>query len=667
MKRYLSIILSVILAASVLFAVIPDANGAELYENKKLSSDELYEYVSANDGTAKIVSYRGDSSDVQIPSEIDGNPVSEIGTGAFYNSFIETIEIPSSVKTIGWWAFFNCSNLKSVKLESGLRQIMFGAFINCISLKGVDIPSTVYDIQTDAFGVSLMSETDLDDTTEKRKVSLQNYYNDNEFEISGYEGTCAHTYAEQSMLMFKSKGKISFGDINKDNEINNKDIVLLRNYFAGFQKLSTEQKLSADVNCNGAVDEDDITQIMNYLEGKCAYRDLLPFSANYVKTNVYYAKKLYCAGDSICKGSGTDLFGESLYSYPNYISSLYGMKLKKDSYGGITLAKQKDKKDKEKSVLERVKAMKDRYDLIIVEGGFNDLFFKTKIGKVTDKSDKSGKYDEYTVAGAVESICCFLEKNYKSSYKLFVLGHKKINESRQEEYWSIIRKALEKWDFPYVDISQECDFCNLNDEISTDYFSYRESDKTGDGIHPTTYAYQHIYGPIIDKKLNEIAVEDSSISFNSKEIDLAMGESYSQIPSYRGSNYFVNYTWSSSEPDIAKTDDFGKVKTFGVGTAYIKVEADDGSYSSYRLNVKYPPTSLYLSEKTLDMKVGDTHKLREILISTQASNRNTFISTNPSVISVSVDGTVKARGSGKAKVICKACSGVTAECEITVK
>lgn len=667
MKRYLALLLTVQILCAALFSAVPAASGSALYGDTLTSSAEGFEYVVNPNGTAKLTSYLGDELNLKIPSSIDGRTVTEIGAGTFYSSFVESVTVPSSVKIIGWWAFFDCANLKSLKLESGVQQIKFGAFINCISLAEVDIPPTVYNIENDAFAVSVSSETNISDTTEKRKISLQNYFNDNEFTISGYEGTCAQTYAQDSMLNFKSKGKISFGDLNGDGTINNKDIVLLRNYFNGTQKLSTEQKLSADINCNGEADEDDISQIMEYLEGKCAYRDLLPFSGNYAKTNVYYAKKLYCAGDSVCKGSGTDIMGESLYSFANYISGLYGMNLKNDSQGGITLAKQKDKKGDDKSILERVKAMKGRYDLIIIEGGFNDLFREIKKGKVTADSDKKGKYDEYTTAGAVESICYFLNKNYQSSYKLFVLGHRMVNEDKQDEYWSIIRKALKKWNIPYVDISEECDYCDLNDEIATNYFAYNEVTKKGDGIHPTTYSHSHVYGPVIDKKLNELAVKDSSITFNTKEIDLAMGESYNQIPSYRGLNYFVNYTWSSSEPDVAQTDKFGKVKTKGVGTAYIKVEADDGSYSSYRLNVKNPPTCVYLSEKSLELSLGETHQLYEILLSTQASYRNSFISTNPSVVSVSTDGTVKARGSGTAKVICKACSGVKAECEITVK
>lgn len=328
MKRTVSLLLAAIFLSAVMLAVIPAANGSSVYSDKKTSADGNYEYVVNSDDSAKLTSYLGDSLKLSLPESIDGHPLTEIGAGAFYSSLIQSVTIPPSIKTIGWWAFFDCSELREVKLQSGVQQIKFGAFINCISLQNVEIPSTVYNIENDAFAVSVSSETEIDDTTEKRKISLQNYFNNNDFEITGYDGTCAKTYAEQSMLKFNSKGKISFGDLNADGSINNKDVASLRNYSLGLEKLSTEQKLSADINCNGQVDDDDITQLMKYLEGRCAYQELLPFSGNYSKTNVYYAKKLYCAGDSVCRGTGTDLMGESFYSYANYITDLYGMKLK---------------------------------------------------------------------------------------------------------------------------------------------------------------------------------------------------------------------------------------------------------------------------------------------------------------------------------------------------
>lgn len=667
MKKIIASLLALITVATVLFTSAPAASGSELYPDAKLSSDGKWYYVTGDDGSATTTQYIGSETDVDVPAKLDGARVTQIGTGTFYNASVTKVKVPASVKIIGWWAFFNCSELKEITLSPGVQQIRFGAFINCLSLTGIDIPSTVYRIDNDAFAVSVYNDLDVKDSSSKNKVSVQTYFNDVDFTIRGYSGTAAQTYAEQSYLTFESKGDISFGDLNGDGSINNKDVTLIRNYLIKSEKLTDEQLLSADINCNGDVDEDDITQLKTYLEGKCAYKDLLPFSGFYAKTNLFLGKSLYCAGDSVCNGTGTDIMGSGLYSYANYIKDLYGMKLKNASKGGITLAKQKKKKGDSRSIMERVLEMKDRYDVVLLEGGFNDMFQGIKKGEMTDPSDKSGKYDEYTTAGALEKICYFLNKNYSKSIKLFVLCHRIVEEKDQEEYWSLMRNILDKWGIPYVDISQESDFCDLNEEISALYFAYDPNLGTGDGIHPCAYAHSNIYGPIIDKKLNQIAVSDSSITFGVKTVDLAMGERYSQIPSYRGSNYFVKYKWSSSEPDLAQVDKFGNVTTSGIGTAYIKVEADDDSYASYCLNIKYPPNCLFLNASELYLKPGETFKLKGSLIRGSASYHNSYISTDPSVVSVSAEGVIKARSAGNAKVVCKTCNGVKSECDVYVE
>ena len=59
--------------------------------------------------------------------------------------------IPNSVKRIGDYAFYECSNLKSVVLPNGLQEIGIGAFNKCEKLETVIIPNTVKDIGFDAF------------------------------------------------------------------------------------------------------------------------------------------------------------------------------------------------------------------------------------------------------------------------------------------------------------------------------------------------------------------------------------------------------------------------------------------------------------------------------------------------------------------------------------
>lgn len=81
--------------------------------------------------------------------------------GAFTDcTALKSIEIPASVETIGVSAFLNCSQLQTVYFEpnSTLKEIAgvcsrkpHGAFSNCITLSSIEIPSSVTTIGVAAF------------------------------------------------------------------------------------------------------------------------------------------------------------------------------------------------------------------------------------------------------------------------------------------------------------------------------------------------------------------------------------------------------------------------------------------------------------------------------------------------------------------------------------
>ncbi|MBR1683735.1 MAG: leucine-rich repeat protein [Clostridia bacterium] len=74
---------------------------------------------------------------------------------------METLTIPSSVGSIGTYAFSGCSALISITLPEGITSIPGRAFQNCSSLTSVVIPSTVTAIATGAFTGSALSELSL--------------------------------------------------------------------------------------------------------------------------------------------------------------------------------------------------------------------------------------------------------------------------------------------------------------------------------------------------------------------------------------------------------------------------------------------------------------------------------------------------------------------------
>ena len=72
--------------------------------------------------------------------------------GAFTNKWeLESVTIPSSVKSINQWAFYGCGNLTSATIPEGVVRIGKEAFSNCDELTKLTIPGSVESIGEGAF------------------------------------------------------------------------------------------------------------------------------------------------------------------------------------------------------------------------------------------------------------------------------------------------------------------------------------------------------------------------------------------------------------------------------------------------------------------------------------------------------------------------------------
>ena len=78
-----------------------------------------YDY-SVHGETATIVKYNGDAQTVEIPSEIDGHPVTEVGAEAFRYRKLNAVSFPDSITTIGKQAFEYCEIPDTLQLPENV-------------------------------------------------------------------------------------------------------------------------------------------------------------------------------------------------------------------------------------------------------------------------------------------------------------------------------------------------------------------------------------------------------------------------------------------------------------------------------------------------------------------------------------------------------------------
>ena len=149
--------------------------------DKPLTPTDGVIYDLADGGTyAMVLGYSGEANRVIIADTYMNKPVKEIYKDAFKNTTITAVAIPTSVTSIGFDAFYECSLLTSVTFDdienSQLTSIGSDAFYHCKSLTSIKIPASATSIGSDAFYrcTSLTSVT-FDDIENSQLTSIGSY------------------------------------------------------------------------------------------------------------------------------------------------------------------------------------------------------------------------------------------------------------------------------------------------------------------------------------------------------------------------------------------------------------------------------------------------------------------------------------------------------------
>ncbi len=130
-----------------------------------------------------------------------------------------------------------------------------------------------------------------------------------------------------------------------------------------------------------------------------------------------------------------------------------------------------------------------------------------------------------------------------------------------------------------------------------------------------------------------------------------------------------NYTFSSSNPKIAKVTNDGVVTPLDLGKVKITVKTKDGSHKATCIvTVKKAPEKIKLAETSVSLVVGQSKTLKYTVSPADATNRKaTFKSSNTKVVTVSSSGVIKGISKGKATITATTENGLKATCVVTVK
>jgi uncharacterized protein YjdB len=161
---------------------------------------------------------------------------------------------------------------------------------------------------------------------------------------------------------------------------------------------------------------------------------------------------------------------------------------------------------------------------------------------------------------------------------------------------------------------------------------------------------------------------------------LVIGQSVTITPTLSYSsptydNYKTSYPdiilWSSSDTNIARVDNRGVVTAVGYGIANITAKADAGGVSSIFTATVIPQSSQISFDKTSTAILkGNQDKLTmTVTPSNLPSSLITVSSSNPTVVTVSVNQntiTVTAQKGGTAKITAQPLNGTAATCDVSV-
>lgn len=161
--------------------------------------------------------------------------------------------------------------------------------------------------------------------------------------------------------------------------------------------------------------------------------------------------------------------------------------------------------------------------------------------------------------------------------------------------------------------------------------------------------------------------EVTKVTVNKKKLTLGVKETFQLAAQTAPADASDAITFSSSKKSVAAVSANGKITAKRTGKTVITATAANGKKATCTVTVKKAPKKITTKVKTKTLKKGKSFKIKVNLAKNAASNKLTYKSSKPKVVSVSKNGKVTAKKKGTATITVRTYNGKKATIKVTVR
>ncbi len=242
--------------------------------NWATSSDPYYAegpYIENFDPETEtiLLGYGKNTENVEVPSTINGKKVVEVWHDFFkpqkaeYNK-IETLILPSTVRSVQGGSLDWVRNLREVTLSSSMTGMNVDTFDNVNSLETVNYWGDHLEIWDN----NIIIREDGEKVTLNCFEGAVKLFEREDPANPDTEREIPLSESRHFNVVEQAREDITYGDVNNDGTINGKDVTLMRRYISGdIRESDTFIFSAADVNHDAVINGKDITLVRRYISG----------------------------------------------------------------------------------------------------------------------------------------------------------------------------------------------------------------------------------------------------------------------------------------------------------------------------------------------------------------------------------------------------------------